>query len=276
MIRLLVDSASDLSAEEGVLVVPLQVEFDGKLYKDGVDIDRDTFYEMLIASSHFPKTSQPSPQDFINYFKEAKEQGDSLLCILLSSGLSGTYQSALLAKNIIDYPNIYLVDSLSASYGIKILVDAARQGIAAGKTIEEIVAQLEELKTRIKIFASVENLNYLCKGGRLSATEAAIGNVAQLKPVITVNQEGQVEVAAKKLGLIKTIAYFEMMLKNNAIDTDHACYLLYSYGQNNMLRLKETLELLELKVDAIKQIGSTIGSHVGPEAFGIIYVVRQA
>ena len=91
MIRLLVDSASDLSAEEGVLVVPLQVEFDGKLYKDGVDIDRDTFYEMLIASSHFPKTSQPSPQDFINYFKEAKEQGDSLLCILLSSGLSGTY-----------------------------------------------------------------------------------------------------------------------------------------------------------------------------------------
>lgn len=274
MIRLLVDSASDLSGDYGVYVVPLRVEINGKVYKDGVDIDRDTFYELLMSSSRFPKTSQPSPQDFVDIFKEVKESGDTLLCILLSSGLSGTYQSALLAKNIVDYPNIYLVDSLSASYGIKILVDEAKREIADGKAIEEIVDNLEELKGRIRIYASVENLDYLCKGGRLSATAAAIGNVAKLKPIITVNGEGKVEVAAKRLGLIKTIGYFETVLYSSALDKEHVPYLLYSYGQNNMLKLKEKLLHLGLRFDEIKQIGSTIGSHIGPEAFGLIYVVR--
>ena len=127
MIRLLVDTASDISINntDNIKVVPLSVTINDKTYLDGYELGHDEFYEMLTSSNTFPKTSQPAPQAYVEAFEEAKEAGDTLLCILLSSGVSGTYQSAVLAKSIVEYDNIYIIDSLTGAYGIKLLVDEA-------------------------------------------------------------------------------------------------------------------------------------------------------
>ena len=273
MIRILVDSASDLTNDPEVYFVPLQVSINNHDYHDGVDIDRDTFYNLLINTPEFPKTSQPSPQDFLDIFNKVKNDNDELICILLSSSLSGTYQSAMLAKNIVDYDKIYLVDSLSASYAIKILKDKAVKMINENHSAKEIVEELESLKSRIKIIVSVDTLDYLCKGGRLSATSAAIGNFAKLKPIITVSTEGKVKVAAKRIGINKTIEYLVDTVCNSDLDASYPSYVLYTYGQNNVNKLIEKLNDNNFKVAYCLQIGSTIGSHVGPETFGIIYVV---
>lgn len=273
MIRILVDSASDLTNDSDVYFVPLQVQINGHDYHDGVDIDRDTFYDLLINSPQFPKTSQPSPQDFLDVFNLVKNNNDELICILLSSSLSGTYQSAMLAKNIVDYDKIYLVDSLSATYAIKILKDKAVRMINEGYSALEIVDELESLKSRVKIIASVDTLDYLCKGGRLSATSAAIGNFAKLKPIISVSTDGKVEVVAKRIGINKTIDYLVDTVSESKLDISCPSYVIYTYGQNNVNKLKDKLNSINFEIADTMQIGSTIGSHVGPEAFGIIYVI---
>lgn len=190
----------------------------------------------------------------------------------MSGALSGTYQSAVLAKNIVDYDRIYLIDSRTATYAIRIMVETARKMIAEGNDAETIVAALEKLKGRIRIIASVDTLDYLCKGGRLSATSAAIGNLARLKPIITVSKEGTVSVMAKKIGMRKTISCLADYMCEHQPDTAYPMYLIYTYGTNNADRMKERLDSLDYSITETLQIGPTIGSHVGPEAFGIIYV----
>lgn len=123
MIRILTDSAADINDIAGVEIVPLKVQIGGTEYLDGVNLDRDTFYNMLTSSSEFPKTSQPSPQDFLKPFQEAKDNGDDLICILLSSALSGTFQSANIAKSIVDYDRIFLVDSLTTTFAARMLAE---------------------------------------------------------------------------------------------------------------------------------------------------------
>ena len=179
MIRIIVDSSADNNCEEleekQMTLVSLTINLDEKLYLDGMDITRDQLYEWLMESKGFPKTSQPSPEDFACHFKEAKEAGDDVICILLSSALSGTCQSAHLAKSMVKYDNIYIVDSLSATHVIRFLADKADKMRKEGHTASEIVAVLEDLKGRAKVIAAVDTLEYLCRGGRVSRTVATIG-----------------------------------------------------------------------------------------------------
>ena len=154
------------------------------------------------------------------------------------------------------------------------LAEKALQMINDGSTAEEIVETLEVMKSKVRIIASVDTLDYLCKGGRLSATSAAIGNLAKLKPIITVSKEGTVSVMAKKIGIRKTISYIADTLCNADIDTDTPMYLIYTYGTVNAFMLKERLESLDFKISDPHQIGPTIGAHIGPEAFGVIYLEK--
>ena len=178
MIRILVDTSSDYTVEEikanGMELAPLHITIGEKDYRDGYDLSKDRFYELLTSSEEFPKTSQPTPQDFVDVFEDVQEKGDELICILLSSKLSGTFQSATLAKSIVDYDNIHLVDSLGATHMIRIMADYALDLVKEGKSAIEIVAALEEMKSKIKVLAVVDTLEYLCKGGRVSKTAAGI------------------------------------------------------------------------------------------------------
>ena len=160
MIRILVDSASDYMIEEAkkenLEFVPLTVMLNEITYKSGIELEHDEFYEKLMAGKEFPKTAQPSPQDFLSIFEDAKEKGDDVICILLSSSLSGTFQSANLAKNISDYDRIYIIDSLTAAAGIRILAGYASKLAAQGLSAEEIFTKVDAIKSKVKIFAAVE------------------------------------------------------------------------------------------------------------------------
>lgn len=276
MIRLIVDSSADYSKAEleskQLTLVSLTISLDDQNYLDGVDITRDQLYEWLIESKGFPKTSQPSPEDFLKHFKAAKAAGDDVICILLSSALSGTCQSAHLAKDMVDYDKIHIVDSLSATHLIRFLANKACSMRDAGNTAEEIVDAVEDLKGRTKVIAAVDTLEYLCRGGRVSRAAATIGNLANLKPIITVNPEGEVAVLAKCVGKNKSMSYIVSAMQEYELDEAYPIYSIYSYGVENCISLEARVVSAGYTLHSRKQVGATIGCHVGPGAFGVLFV----
>ena len=277
MIRILVDTSSDYTVEEikanGMELAPLHITIGEKDYRDGYDLSKDKFYELLTSNEEFPKTSQPTPQDFVDIFEEVEEKGDELICILLSSRLSGTFQSATLAKNIVDYDNIHLVDSLGATHMIRIMADYAQELANAGKSAKEIVAALEEMKSKIKVLAVVDTLEYLCKGGRVSKTTAAIGEMAKVKPMITV-AEGEVAVIGKSLGKNKAIGNLLKALGECEVDDRFPIYSVSTLGEENCEAFEARLTAEGYAFKERLQIGATIGTHVGPGVFGMIFVQK--
>lgn len=278
MIRLLVDTAADYTLKEleekNISLVPLTVMINGKSYLDTVELNRNDLYEMLENGADFPKTSQPSPQMFAEVFEDAKKHGDDVIYISVSSALSGTCQSAYLAKNMVDYDRIFIVDSLTASHGIHILADYAHKLINEGLEASVIAEKTEALKSRVKILACVDTLEYLCKGGRLSKTAAAIGTLANLKPLITISDEGKVEVIGKCIGRIKALNQLLKLLQEKEADMDFPIFTLYAYGMETTEKLEKKLEGEGYPVSARLQIGSAIGSHVGPGAAAIVFVEK--
>lgn len=276
MIHILLDSASDcdIATETAHDFVPLTVSIGGKDYQAGVDLDKDTFYDLLISGDEFPKTSQPSPQVFAEIFERIRDAGDEMIYFALSSALSGTYQSAVIAKEMVDYDGIYLVDSLSATYGIAILARNAEQMRAAGATAKEIVERSEELKKRIRIVAAVDTLEYLYRGGRLSRGAAAIGTVAGVKPTITVSPDGSVAVIGKSLGRGKAMQHILKTMESIERDENYPVDTLFSYGEENCETLEQKLTEAGYPLGARLQIGSAIGAHVGPGAYGVLFVAK--
>ncbi|MBR5583437.1 MAG: DegV family protein [Lachnospiraceae bacterium] len=277
MIKFLVDTSSDYTVEDakagGVELVPLHINFGETNYRDAYDLSKDGFYELLTTSGEFPKTSQPTPQDFVDVFEKAEENGDELICILLSSRLSGTFQSATLAKSIVEYDNIHLVDSLGATHMIRIMADHAQELAAAGKNAKEIVAELEEMKSKIKVLAVVDTLEYLCKGGRVSKTTAAIGEAAKVKPMITV-ANGEVAVIGKSLGKNKAIGNLLKALGECEVDERFPIYSVSTLGTENSEVFEKRLTDAGYSFRERLQIGATIGTHVGPGVFGMIFVTK--
>lgn len=278
MIRVLVDSSSDYMQAEAqknnLEFVPLTVMINDVTYKSGVELTHDEFYEKLIDGKEFPKTAQPSPQDFLTIFEDAKEKGDDVICILLSSALSGTCQSAHLAKNMADYDNIYIIDSLSAIAGMRIMAEYAVKLSSEGMPASEIAEKIEAIKSKVKIIAGVDTLEYLCRGGRLSRTAATIGELANLKPILTVKPEGNLEVLGKTLGRVKAINYILNQLENSTVDTEFPMYSVYTYGTENVEKLENKLSKEGYRIDNRCQIGASIGAHVGPGAFGVVFVEK--
>ena len=278
MIRILLDSSADFSAEEAkernLELVSINITMNGQNYRDGIDITKDEFYQMLVESEGFPMTAQPSPHDFLDVFEDAKEKGDAIVYLSLSSALSGTFQSATLAKSMVEYDEIYLVDTLSATRAIRIMAEYACKMREEGMDAAAIAAELENFKSRVVIFAAVDTLEYLQKGGRLSKAAAAIGELANLKPIITVTQEGSIAVPGKALGRNKALSSLVKMVREKEIDTTFPIYSLYAVGEENTEKLEQKLGKEGVRVTKRLQIGSTIGCHVGPGAYGVIFVTK--
>ena len=212
MIRIITDSASDITIEEakelGVEVVPLHVIFGNDVFMDGVDISHDEFYKRLEECDELPKTSQTNPGGFVEVFEKYIKQGDEIVGIFISSKLSGTYQSSIIASDMIEDGKIHIIDSLNASMGLAVLVREAVKMRDKGKSVDEIKVEIENLIPRVKLIAAVDTLKYLKKGGRLSATSAIVGGVLGITPVISV-VDGSVEVLAKTRGHKKSIKFMK-------------------------------------------------------------------
>ena len=278
MIKILVDSSSELTKKEaeekGFLFVPISVNIGGREYRDGVDLTKDKFYDLLVNSGEFPQTSQPSPQAFLELFEQAKKNGDEVVAILLSSALSGTYQSAVLAKQMVDYEGIYLIDSLTATGVIQILADYAQGLIEKGKRAAEVAERTDVFKTRVHAIAMVDTLEFLQKGGRISKTAAMIGELARLKPLITLTEEGGVGVIGKAIGKNKAVSFMLKWLEEHPVDDAWPKYSIYTSGTENCGQFEEKLKNHGIETMGRLQIGAAIGTHIGPNAFGIIYVEK--
>lgn len=279
MIRVLVDSAADYFTEElaarNIEMVPLTITInDDKNYRDEYDLARQDLYRMMIEEKCTVKTSQPSPEEFAKVFTKIKEAGDEVICILLSSTLSGTCQSAVLAKQIVDYDKIHIIDSLSATGGVQILADYAQRLIKENYSAEEIVKKIEEKKSKIRILAMVDTLKYLYLGGRVSRTTAVVGDAVNIKPCITVSQEGAVEVVGKYLGASRAIKDLLKQIKAAKIDEEFPVYTVYSYVDGNEKKLRKMMEDDGIRVDGACGLGATLGVHVGPGACGYIYMEK--
>lgn len=274
-ILILTDSASDMTAAElnsqQVSCVPLSVIFGDTTHED---LDTDEFYHLLTTSGIFPHTSQPSPERFCQVFEAAKERGDIVIAILISSALSGTYQSAVLAKNIVDYDNIYLIDSLNATVGMRLLIDEAVRMRDIGCSAEEIVSALEALKSRIRLLVIVDTLEYLQKGGRLSKAAASIGTLAQLKPLVTVIPEGTVSVIGKAIGKNRATQTLLKEYSQHKANPNYPAYPVFSQLTTNcdMLLQKLSTQAPGLSLKNAVNMGAVIGTHVGPGAYGIAYI----
>ena len=276
MIKIMVDSGSDSRMDSGLcdFHIPLTVSIGGKDYLDGQNLTADRFYELLTATEEFPKTSQPSPEMFLESFEKAKEAADEVLCFTISSALSGTYQSASIAKEMVDYDGIYVIDTRMVSHLIGILTSHAKKRILDGATAAQIAEECEELKTRVKVLAGVDTLEYLYKGGRLSRAGAAVGQVAGIKPVVMFTPEGAVTVAGKAIGVNRAMQFILNKLKQAEIDPAFPVYSLYTWGTAHTEKLEKSLQELGITVADRRQVGPTIGAHVGPNVYGVVYVEK--
>lgn len=278
MVRIITDSAADFSSEDakrlGIsAVLPLTVQIGDTTYHDGVDINPTEFYEKLIESDELPTTSQIPPYVFEEEFKKVSEAGDTAVVVLISSELSGTYQSACVAAA--EYDCIHVVDSHNVSIGEQCLTEYAVRLRDEGKSAAEIAAELDTIKEDITVLALLDTLEYLKKGGRISATTAFVGGVLAIKPVITI-KEGKVEMLGKARGskngnnLLR-----ELVDKVGGADYSMPVYLGYSGIDRTLLNkyIEDSRVLWDEYASKLKvtNIGPTIGTHIGPGAIGVSF-----
>lgn len=275
MIKIMVDSASDCR-DNNIFdyFIPITVELDGRSYQDGIDLDNNTFYDLLTTTEEFPKTSQPAPDAFLQIFTEAKNNGDEILYFALSGSLSGTFQSASIAKAMAEYDDIYIIDTKSATHMIGYYAAYAKTLIAQGLSASLIAAECESLKGKIKVFAGLDTLEYLYKGGRVSRAAATVGEVAGIKPVITITEEGTVNAGSKAIGINRAIQTILTKTGSFEVDDRFPMYSLYTYGTENVEKLETKLAAAGYNPQGRLQIGSTIGAHTGPGVYGVLFVAK--
>lgn len=278
MLRILIDSAADYTpadaARKNIEFIPLTVTLDDTPYLDGIDLTTDEYYEKLAKAENFPKTSQPSPQAFADIFQDVKDKGDEMICITLAAALSGTYQSANIAKDMVDYEHIHIINSKTATSAIRFLADYARDLSEQGISTLEIVDKVKELRSKIKILVAVDTLEYLYKGGRLSKGVATIGEMVNLKPIITLDNEGAITVPGKCVGKNKATMFIMKTIKELEINKEFPLYTIYTLGTENCEHLENKLTAEDYTICKRLQIGATIGSHIGPGVFGVIFVQK--
>lgn len=282
-IRIITDSPSDISIEEGKIlnieIVPLKINIDDKSYREGIDITTEEFYEKLKASDVLPTTSQPSPEEYLTLFKDAKETGDDVIVITLASKFSGTYQSANLAKDMVEYPNIYIIDSEQATLGEMVLVRYAVNLREQGKTAEEIVKIITEEKKKVILIALIDTLDYLQKGGRLSKSVAIAGSLLNIKPVITV-KDGEIAVIGKARGvksgiknLLSSIDVYEEFNPDAPVIFGYTGVAKDHLEQAEAIK-EHIVEKYNLENLNTYPIGSVIGTHAGPGAYGFAFLQK--
>ena len=284
--KLMADSTCDLSQEilnrYNICLAPLVVSIEGKEYRDRIDISNDEFYKNLMTFKPYPTTSMPSPESYIACIKHAIEQGyEKILCICMSSGTSGSYQSALLAKELFYEQNpksniqFEIIVSVSMSHGSGWLIMKCAMLIENGYTFEELIEYCEIIKYRIKHFLSVDDLDSLIRSGRLSNTSGVIGKLLNVKPIMSMkNKKGTV--VAKKRGIKQVYNYYIQEFINR-VDYEQTDFVIIGYTSD--INKAENLKALLLKANYkgdiyIMQMGVAVGTHVGLGGLSMFFVEK--
>lgn len=278
MVTIVTDSAADFEpwelAEKNIKCVPLSVIFGEKEYKENIDLSKESFYELLKTEETMPRTSQPSPQDYLDLIDEARENDNDIIIVTISSGLSGTYQSVAATKELSGYDRCYVVDSLNGTGGERMIVEYAVRLRDEGVPAKEIVEKITALREKVVLYTVMDTLEYLHRGGRISNTVYKIGSFAHIKPIMHVSREGKAEIPAKTMGTSKGIDFVVKHVEKDMPDEDFPFYIMFTENRKNGEILRERLEKIGVSVpeERIIPVGAVIGTHIGPGACAVVYI----
>lgn len=279
-VKIVTDSTADIPqhiAEElNIKIVPLKVHFGEEVFLDGVDIQSNEFYAKLESTEDLPTTSQPSPVDFVDAYKSvAGDQDDPhIISIHISSALSGTYQSALLAQNMLgDKLDVHVIDSKKASYAIGYVVRKVAEAAKNGANKQECIDLAEKLSRDVRIYFLVDTMEYLQKGGRIGKASAVLGSLLNIKPILSLNETGEVYPVDKVRGSKKAQARIMQILKDYAAENEVGIAVVHANYEDKAEQIVQELkDQFNITESLITNIGPVLGTHVGPKAFGVIMI----
>lgn len=277
-IRIITDSASDMSPAEhpALAVLPLSVTFGTDVYMDGIDIDHQRFYEMLVERDELPKTGQVNPYAFSQAIAEAREAGDEAVIITVGAKLSGTNQSARTALAEAPGGDVFVVDSNNVTLGERVLVEYALRLVDEGRSASQIAAAVEAVRDRVVVIGLLETLEYLVRGGRLSAAAGAVGTLLNVKPVVAV-EDGLIVQLGKARGSKNGRNLLNQKVeKAGGIDFSMPLALGYTGLSDAVLKkyIEDSAALWAGHTEGelpVHTIGATIGTHVGPGAVAVAF-----
>lgn len=279
MIRIITDSLSDFTPdfakECGIDLMALNINFGEETFLSGYEITNEQFYEKLVEHKELPTTSAVNPYAFEEKFKEYTEAGDDVIAILFAKELSGTFQSAVIAKDNVGSDKIHLIDCRTGSLAQGVLVTVAIRMRDAGASAEEITAKITELAERVHLFIVLDTLEYVKKGGRISPSVAFVGGILGLHPIIAV-AEGRVDLIDKVKGKKSMNKWLLDKLESLPIDTEYPLYI----GHSNALAKAEAFAEIIADKEYGKDtnnfcLGPVVGTHVGPNAIAIGYISKE-
>ncbi len=276
-VQIITDSTSDLTEQEqrelNVHMLHMRVIFEDGVYTDGVDITKEQFYEKQAQAKILPKTTQVNPQEYCDAFEPLLENGDEVVAIIMSSRLSGTFQSAQIAKDMAKGgERIHLVDSLNVTIGEGLLVREAVRMRDAGATGAQIAAALEELKHRVRFVAFIGTLKYLKMGGRISTSTAVLGTMLGISPVVAI-VDGEVKSVGQVRGKQKILSYTLDFFREYPVDSRHCVVFGHSRCLETMEGYRDKcVQALGIRDYAWDELGAVIGTHSGPGCYGVAYI----
>ncbi|MEY8746575.1 DegV family protein [Paenibacillus tundrae] len=276
-VAIVTDSTADIPEElirkYGIHVVPLRVLFGEETYADGVELTPEEFYTKLGKAATLPTTSQPSPTEFMNVYQSLLDEDPerAIVSIHLSSGMSGTYQSALLGKSLLEREgDITVLDSKSASYGYGLLVVQAAELALQGKSAVDIASAVEGMHRTRKLFFLVDTLEYLQKGGRIGKAAAIFGTLLNIKPILSIDEEGIIYAVEKVRGQKKAMARIIELFQQDFAGKRVNVAIGHTADPGSAIACAEQLRgHFTLNEVVYTNIGAVIGSHVGPGVIAI-------
>ncbi|WP_145413904.1 DegV family protein [Paenibacillus xylanexedens] len=276
-VAIVTDSTADIPEElvrkYGIHVVPLRVLFGEENYADGVELTSEQFYDKLRQSAVLPTTSQPSPTDFMNVYQRLLDENPDrpIVSIHLSSGMSGTYQSAMLGKSLLEREaDLTVIDSKSASYGYGLMVVQAAELAEQGKSVAEIAAAVQAMQQSRKLFFLVDTLEYLQKGGRIGKASAILGTLLNIKPILSIDEEGVIYAVEKVRGHKKAMARIIELFQKDLAGKRVNLAVGHTADPASAVACAEQLQgHFTLNEVIYTNIGAVIGSHVGPGVIAI-------
>ncbi len=274
------DSTADLSdqlkKDYNIRTIPLYVRFGDESFRDGQDITTEKLYDMVTEKGFLPQTQAVSPGDFESYFKAFLDQGYEVVHISIGSKISGTFQSAMIAKDLLETDKVHLVDSMNLSSGIGLLALKASDYRKAGLTAEAIAIKVKQLVPRVRSQFAIKTLDYLHKGGRASGLSAFIGGILQIKPIIKV-EDGKLDVYKKSMGKMSRaldIMIDDLLNLGENVDLDYI-FVTHSIASNSFdYIVKQLAGKIEPKHLYEGHAGCVISSHCGQGTIGILYIEK--
>jgi len=273
-IALITDSTAYLSPEfvreNEISVIPLNLHWDGTNYRDGINISPLDFYDMLEAVDTIPSTSQPTYGEFEELMKDLAAKNDAVVAVLISSGISGTVDSALMAQKHLSQFNIEVIDSKLTSAGLALLMKAMVQARSSGADAKQLVALANQIVAESDIFFMVDTLKYLHKGGRIGGASRYLGGALEIKPILYLNEEGKIEALEKVRTKKKAIQRLMDLAVEKAAGKKVYAGVIHAQAPEDAIAVKQMLsERLNAAELEIYELSPVIGTHVGPGTLGI-------